>query len=102
MALSNIRREPRREITESAIGIVALVLFLWGDYRFSAWFYLFTGGAAHNGCPWQVGMFLGPLFIVVLVLVGLGLAYGTHALGELICDAFADGGLELRPKQRYP
>lgn len=37
MALSNIFREPRREITESAIGLGIFAAAAWADYHFAVW-----------------------------------------------------------------
>ena len=34
MALSNIFREPRREITETAVGLLPILVFLFLDYKF--------------------------------------------------------------------
>ncbi len=63
MALSNILREPRREITETLIGIMATGSFLFVDYKFAVWFEKITnnGGA----CPWPLGLFMGPCIVVI-------------------------------------
>ena len=97
MALSNMLREPRREITETVVGLAAIVGFCFLDYPFAIWFQEATGGLPHGGCPWPLGLFVGA---IVLVLV-LGLAIFVHFVGEEICDALARRGAELRPKQRY-
>lgn len=95
MALSNIFREPRREITESVIGIIPLALFLYADYQFALWFHEITGGNK-DGCPVFLSLFVGIFGLVAFVLV----LNVTHALGERLCDSLADRGLELRPKRR--
>lgn len=95
MALSNIVREPRREITESAIGIGALFIFLYADYHFALWFYTTTGGG-NQGCPWLIGMVLGCVLTVILV----AFLFMTHWIGEGICGFLARLGVELRPKDR--
>jgi hypothetical protein len=103
MALSNIRREPRREITESLIGIVVGGLFLGIDYCFSVWFYGVTGGDAYKGAPIvpiAIGMLILPLGLSFLVLVWMVFAYGTHALGEIVCEKLAAHNLDPRPKDR--
>jgi hypothetical protein len=100
MALSNIRKEPQREITESLLGIVALAGVLWLDYLGSLWFYTYTGGDKYRGCPWEIGIFILPLTLALLFFLGMGILYGTHALGEILCEALAARGLELRPKRK--
>lgn len=100
MALSNIFREPRREITESVVGLALaaaiLVPLLWVDYHFARWFEEITGGAGNGGCPWQLGMGLfGPM-------AGLGIMaalFATHELGDRACDALERRGLQLRPRR---
>lgn len=95
MALSNIFREPRREITESAVGLMLCAAYVFLDYCFAVWFRSATGGT-HDGCPWSLGMILG----VGLSLLFFGLLLATHALGEFACGSLARRGVELRPKRR--
>lgn len=94
MALSNIFREPQREITETLMGIAVASLFLWGDYHFALWFQHSLGDI--NQCPWPLGMMLGfvGVFFICLACVGI------HELGEALCDFLRRRGLELRPKER--
>lgn len=96
MALSNIFREPRREITESAVGIAIVAGFLYGDYCFAAWLYSMTADNPRGGFPVVLGMIMGVVFFIVCI----GMLVLTHALGEAICNALAKRGLELRPRQR--
>lgn len=97
MALSNIFREPRREITESALGIGALAIVLYPDYRFAIWLQAQTIDPHGNfGCPWPLGMIVG---FICLFFFGLVL-FTTHSIGEGICNFLARHGAELRPKQR--
>jgi hypothetical protein len=99
MALSNIGREPRREITESAVGLAAFGLFVWADYEFAIWFEGATRGfpvEAAGGCPWPIGMFFG---LIAAMLAFLAL-FVTHALGEGICNALQRNGIHLRPRVR--
>ena len=37
MALSNIFREPRREITETLVGVGVVILPVYVNYRLGAW-----------------------------------------------------------------
>jgi hypothetical protein len=95
MALSNILREPRREITETLFGMGALAIPILADVYFAVWFHKFTG--PNNACPIPVGMIIGILFFAftgILLLI-------SHVFGEWICDSLADRGLDPRPKQRY-
>ena len=97
MALSNIFREPRREITETVVGFMVFLGFAYIDMHFAFWFQGVTGGF-NNGCPWPIGfIFVGPVIMIVLILLALLI----HAIGEWICNSLARRGLELRPKQRY-
>lgn len=98
MALSNIRNEPQREITESLVGIGCLVVVLWLD---------FWGSSLVNTrfFPKDPGMIVVlvialPVTLFIFFLIGMGTIYGTHALGEKICGALARRGLELRPRER--
>lgn len=94
MALSNIFREPRREITETLMGALVVGAFLFADRFFANWLYAAFG---QNDRP----------FIVLCYLIGacLGMvifffAIFVHWIGESICGALANHGLELRPKVR--
>lgn len=96
MALSNIVREPRREITESALGLGVFVIFLYADYHFAMWFRVVTADPGGGGCPWPLGMIIGVILMAFSVLILLV----THTMGEGICNFLAKHGRELRPKQR--
>jgi len=95
VALSNILREPRREITESVAGIAIFIIPVWLDYHFAVWLYAATGGN-NRALPVPIGMIAG-VFVVAAIL---GLLLFTHFVGEEICDFLADRGLELRPRNR--
>ena len=108
MALSNIFREPRREITETGVGVVAVALglivgspIIFADYFVALWFQQITGGERQGGCPWFMGMMLIPLIIFVLGLVLSMVASVVHALGEATCAALDRHGIRLRPDRRY-
>jgi hypothetical protein len=96
MALSNIFREPRREITESAVGIGIVVLFLFLDSYFASWMQGLTVTSPGGRVPIGVCYLAG---LLALIVVALFLGF-THFVGEEICDALAKRGLELRPKIR--
>lgn len=94
MALSNILREPRREITETIVGIVIFAVFVYLDSLFAHWLNTFT---VYNPCPIPLGYLLGVLVTIIVAL----LTVLIHAVGEKTCNALARNGLELRPKQRH-
>jgi hypothetical protein len=99
MALSNIFREPRREITESAIGITVFVLIVMGPLAI-AWHVASEAVAADHNLPFLlpfIATIIGELVVAVMVF---GLSLLTHAIGERVCNGLAERGLELRPKQR--
>jgi len=99
MALSNIFREPRREITETIVGLFLTGGLLFLDYHFIAAPLERSAGLDEHGThnlPWGIGMVLGA---VVIVAASISL-FAIHVLGEKICDSLADKGLELRPKWR--
>ncbi len=100
MALSNIFKEPRREITESAIGILAAV----GSIAVTSVAVYYTGVFVHHFSPQTplascvgTAIFLLPATVVALI----GLAVATHAIGESVCASLAKRNLDPRPKQRY-
>ena len=102
MALSNIFREPRREITESCLGIILLGGYIAADAAFGVWlqnrcgFERFSDGSVWHHVPWGLGMLIGIGITVAFVAVLLI----THEIGEGVCDALAERGVELRPKVR--
>lgn len=104
MALSNIFREPRREITESAVGLAISIPAVWMDYEAAVWFQALTTNnqPGNEPCPWPLGMLA---VIPVLAICAGGIAFGflavTHALGDAVCIALERRGLYLRPRQRY-
>ncbi len=96
MALSNMRKEPQREIMETAIGVILVGGFLTGDYYFSLWTQQLAGGFSQY--PWPVGMFFNGLGLVLGILL---MPLFIHFIGEITCDALAEGlGIYLRPRDR--
>ena len=96
MALSNIFEEPRREITETLIGMAAMGGFLYLDYKFAVWFQGFSGGSI-SGCPWPLGMVLGIPYLMAIALVAIVI----HRFGDYLCAVLENHGVQVRPKQRY-
>jgi hypothetical protein len=102
MALSNMLNEPRREITETAMGIGLVCLPVGLDYFGVLWL---RDPADPN--PVWVWMLLiptavaaGVVLLGVAVLAVLGCSFLVHAAGEVICDFLEDRGLYLRPRTR--
>lgn len=97
MALSNMLKEPRREITESVIGLALLGAWLVLDYYFAMWLQEITSGGSGNPCPWPIAMiFIGPCATAMI----LGVIFAAHAIGEAICDSLERNGVRLRPQRR--
>lgn len=96
MALSNIFREPRREIIETLVGLAVVGPVILADYGFGRWLQTLD-----ETVPLVVGMLLGAVVIVLVVCGGGLLAVLTHALGEDICNALERHGHYLRPRRRY-
>lgn len=107
MALSNIFREPRREIIESVVGATIFLAFIGADYIFACWLQESVGAHPHTdpnlpytlGCyylPWPLGMGLGVIGAALIAM----LLVVTHALGDGICNALQRNGIHLRPRQR--
>lgn len=94
MALSNIFDEPRREITESLIGIGLVVAVVGSDYWLSSWI------ASDSKERWTAMVFLMVGLPIVAALL-VGVLFVVPALGEEVCNAFARVGMDPRPTKRY-
>lgn len=110
MALSNIFREPRREITESVIGVAVTGVVVGGlvywDYQLAA---AYVAEYPDNSIIDIMGRYAlqGVLILVIIAvtaaLIGCllcGIALFTHALGDGICNLMARVGFDPRPKVR--
>lgn len=100
MTLSNIFIEPRREITESVIGIgfstVPLSIFGWATYSVAL-----TMKADVSFSK----LFLAAIIVAVAFIIIIGVVAGffavTHAIGSGLCNALEKRSIQLRPKERY-
>lgn len=96
MALSNIFREPRREITESVVGIGVVVTLFVPDYFFADWLHAHLLDRDGEGLPYFLGM---PFGVAVLAACGI-IIFVTHEIGEGICNLLQRHGRDPRPRQR--
>jgi H+/Cl- antiporter ClcA len=98
MALSNIFREPRREITETVVGIAVVAVLLGADYFAARELQKIPGW---SDCPLLVAMVLIPGAIAMGWGLGLfRLPQIAHAIGEDACEALQRHGIHLRPRNR--
>ncbi len=96
MALSNIFREPRREITESVVGIAAIGLALAPSYWVAGWL-----SQMDQTIPMPVAILFGFILVGMAYLVVAIFLAITHGVGDAICDTLDRRGIRLRPRQRY-
>jgi hypothetical protein len=102
MALSNIFREPRREITETVVGVALITIPVVADYFAALELQKLSGG--WGVFPWPIGMLFVPLVVILgamaVVAVALGFPLVVHAIGEDACEALQRRGIHLRPRNR--
>jgi len=101
MALSNIFNEPRREITETVLGVLVVGSLLFGDWWLASALETDPPGAERIGGI-IVLMFALPIGLILVLLVGYGLVRFAHFMGEVACDLLEDTGLRLRPVREEP
>jgi hypothetical protein len=97
MALSNIITEPRRELLETAMGVLFFAAVIGLDipmaYIIRQCVNLWDAGFVGNGWSYFFGLWALAMGGGVLLLI--------HIIGEAICNRMAKYGWEIRPKQRY-
>lgn len=113
MALSNIKREPRREITEQVAGLLFILAFV-GWVAFSA--HLSTILYHPLYCPtyeactkaeavfryWaDPGCFLITFGLSICPLLLYPFLLLMHAMGEMVCEWMTELGFDPRPRNRY-
>ena len=91
MALSNLLNEPQREITETVVGIAAIVPFGILDYYTATWIY------KPGKDDFIFLLFFTTIFIFLCLFVLIIAAILIHLLGEFICNTLDRHGLHLRP-----
>lgn len=101
MALSNIFREPRRELIEQGFGFLALLIPIGLDVSAGV---AFANAVAGPRDPYAfivaVGMMLGLSAGTLFLLGGAVLLVVMHAAGEEVCGFMAERGFDPRPKNR--
>src|SRR3954463_6782832 len=99
MALTNIFREPRREITEQVVGaalvVPAIVLCVWATVYFGGSVYACP---ALKESPCWIGAAVTLPAILLAIIIGLTV---IHGIGDAACNALQRRGLHLRPRVRY-
>lgn len=98
MALSNIFREPRREITESMVGVLIAIFFV--GIFFGADYKIVTDIGVNSTQDLVLGMIVIGVAMTIGAFVLSGIIVGTHALGELICNRLEGANIHLRPRER--
>ena len=103
MTISNIRREPRREITESLVGIGVFAVLSAIDFGLAVWGH--ADDPSHSTLEWACMWFFALAFLAVVVAIALLVVkvflLATHAIGESVCNSLETRGIRLRPRQRY-
>ena len=97
MALSNTFKEPRREMTETIIGVVVVGGAIIADYSFANW----LASGIPNWADRIACIVLGIIFTPVAVVLMIALLAAAHAIGDAICNRLAELGADPRPTQRY-
>lgn len=103
MALSNIFREPRREITETFVGLLAFAAYLAITYAAACQFPLGNVSPINHGGGDVPFIITFAAWLAALPCVSMLLAFAgifIHFIGEEVCDSLEDRGIHLRPRQR--
>lgn len=113
MALSNIRREPRREITEQIAGLIFMMAYagwvafsvhLSMEWHHPVYCYEYKDAVCVNivsgywADPGDILITIGLMIAVWLIYPFLLL---MHAFGEMVCNWMCAIGIDPRPKNRY-
>lgn len=95
MALSNIVREPRREITETLVGLVPVAGLIYTTNCLAS--LLYTAPTNPQCPPYPVVWIVSFALIILAVLPGVEVARLVHFIGERGCALLDSIGLYLRP-----
>lgn len=114
MALNNIRREPRREITEQIAGLLFILAYagwiafsvrlsiLWTDPVYCV---QVNAAGQCTQSEFSFWKYPGPFFLTLILSLSVWLLYPflllMHAFGEMVCGWMTAFGFDPRPTQRY-
>jgi hypothetical protein len=114
VALSNIGREPRREIIEQVAGLAFMLAYVgWvivAVHLSSILYHPLYCPVGMRPCTdaqavWRYWADPGDFFITLGLSLGIWLLYPflllMHAFGEMVCGWLTALGADPRPKQRY-
>lgn len=96
MALSNMLREPRREITESVVGLLIFAVYMSVSYWFALWIC-----EQDRATPFAVAMVFSMLGVFYVPFALMAVMFVVHVAGDIACDMLEAIGVHLRPRQRY-
>lgn len=93
MALSNVFREPRKELTEQAVGFAAIIGVIGGLAALAALILWPIAAAIQHFEPAPKDPLPACMLVATLLIVGSGmvilmLTFFVHFIGEEICDSF--------------
>lgn len=94
MALSNILKEPRREITETVIGLLAFGPLMYWDVVLAGYLQ-----PKHMDDPFFMLMVVAMVLLAFGIACALGLLLIVHAVGEALCDRIEQAGWQIRPRR---
>ncbi len=99
MALSNILKEPRREIIETIVGLSVAGIYFYIDYCFAS----LIANHVHMVTPepWGLIFTIGFIAFWFITLALWALLLIVHGLGDSICNGLKKLGYDPRPTQRY-
>lgn len=103
MALSNIFREPRRELTETGIGTAVFAVGAIPVAFLDHWVAMnvIQPSPGQTDLPIIVAAHVLAMLLCIMGAVAVaGLAVFIHFIGEEICDALQTAGIHLRPRKR--
>jgi uncharacterized BrkB/YihY/UPF0761 family membrane protein len=100
VALSNVFREPRRELIETGVGAV-IVAGIVVITTIPATYIANTMTRVDPKFDYSLAFVLGVAIVVVAGLLTCLIAMIVHSVGEEVCDKLEKNGIRLRPKERF-
>lgn len=100
MALTNFFREPKRELTETLLGIAVLIGPAYLDYRIAL--FLHENDDPTCPLPLPLALVVGAIIMGASVAGVLAAAWTIHHAGEGLCNLIANHlDIEIRPRDRH-